>query len=1342
MQAFLQQHVEELGVPPAPDTPLPQIAPTGYSGIELDADTQTVLIEAADATRAWQAVQNYDNAARAAIASRTIERRLGRTVAQALLADIVGAQPLGSTAAPVDPAGLAAYVQARYSATGTPTPRVAPTVPPAQLSQAFATFFRRYITDPDTAKRDMPGVFVGFETFLDANDPAMLQDLERVQLQVQQQDYKQYRQATAVERGVADVASMQPETAWQQIQEWYRVGNTWGGRWDKIKQWASWIGSSLSYEMTDATNPILKTQQALLRIADENGVRDANGRPISLLPREDAHRISRMMAGADKIGYQLIARGVPDYQGLTPIGPSLHDALVLALGGTRAWQWSDQAIRRFGLYLEARRAVAEWPRYLAGEIGQPTRRDLAENQQIIADMEAANPNYRQAAQMVYDWQHRLLTMEWQAGKWPDEAYRELSKRKDFYVPFMRDLSDLVPMAGAPPGTRMARRFTEGQRFEGSQRDIINPIESMVKRAYEAAASVQFNDMVKALTDLSERAGQGGAGFVERVTKEETLANTQSTFQLILERAIALGIDPADAHQIVQRMEHNFTDASVQILADPEHFGPNRPPIVPLWENGERKLVRLNDPVMGRRLFDAMNALGREQANLWIRAIGYPASVLRAGVTMHPAFVMSNIMADMLSSWTLTGAPPVITQARGLYHLMSTNPTVGSAMRAAGIAPSRLAELYSTVGGISGGQNTAAIRALGRNYDVRALRQRGFSVFNLPAFFGALSVGTGAAVGGVIAGPVGATIGASAGAVGARLIFGEGAERFFASLSEASETATRLGVAARAAARARRQYPNMSDIDVIREAAFTARDVLDFDRAGAKAGTLLKLIPFLNSNLQGVSKAYRQSLVLDGDRGRVNMQKVRLFLRWQLTRTATARTAMTDQLSERDQRAIADGARAWVNMMILAAVGVSLALAFKDDPEYEDVKDEVRHSHFVFKLWGTWYRIKKPFELAQVANIAESFFNWMTGNDPRLMRHITHSFLETHAPPVVPQMYNLITGWRTGIDPGRPFSRAPRPIVPEALSRLPSHLQYNAYSSAFAISWSQALQRVGVNISPMMIDWTLNNELAYWGREIRVSSDYVFSSRPPRWEDTPIIGTMLNRFRVIPGRGSASIDEFWALMGRGRGEFDEAHAGYDAMLRRGNPNAVMSYLAGLSREEVVYSVLMQHFSAQQKSAHPLTRANTIFRINSGMRREVAEPDGLISTDPATRGQAIALSPAQRAQVDDILGRLSALEAWNSLHAIGRPGWAGREVRDPEPVLEELRAASPEAYGELMRRRQTGRVGSWQQDLQRWSQIEQEVERMIRDENMLGLAWDRTFTRRRVPTRRLQESVTPN
>jgi hypothetical protein len=165
LETFKTQHSEELAVPPAPDAPLPAINPAGFSGIELDADTQHILIEAANRMREWRqlaatARQNrtlaHQIASDAATARNTLQRRLGRTIAEALIADLVGdaGRPnngaLGQTPyrlnvpsmpTTIDPARLADYVRERYSQTGTPVARVAPTPSPFQVSEGFAEFF-------------------------------------------------------------------------------------------------------------------------------------------------------------------------------------------------------------------------------------------------------------------------------------------------------------------------------------------------------------------------------------------------------------------------------------------------------------------------------------------------------------------------------------------------------------------------------------------------------------------------------------------------------------------------------------------------------------------------------------------------------------------------------------------------------------------------------------------------------------------------------------------------------------------------------------------------------------------------------------------------------------------------------------------------------------------------------------------------------------------------------------------------------------------------------------------------------------------------------------------------
>lgn len=1331
LEDFKVDHAEELTQKAAPDRPMPPINPQGFSGLDLDADTQSLLVKTAQTLVAHQQDMasggerrsafrfgpqqafNPDLQLEAAKNWAALVRRVGRPQAEFLTRDII-AKGLADPAKAQD---LEAYVMERYSMTGQPQPRVAAAPSAIDLSEGFAEFFRRYLTDPDNLRTELPSTYSAFEEFLDAEDPRLLQNIERLQLVTLAGDYKAYLKASAVERGIADVATWQDPTTWEKIKEFFKTDN----RGEVLRQWMS----QLSFEIIDKTNPIRKTEQALLRIADENGVRGSDGRPLALQPGEKASMIARLMAGSDKIGHEFIMSGVPDYNSLEAAGPSLHDALVEALGGTSRFQWSETAVKRFGLYLEAKRAIVEWARYQAGELDRPpTRKSFDEYFQIIKDLDKSNPSYKRAAQMVYDWQHSLLTLEWQAGKWTDEAYQALSARKDWYVPFMRDLDDALPSTKGPPGSQMAKRFTDSKKFKGSSRDIINPIEAMVKRAYETAAAVQFNDMVKALTSLSEKVGPGGAGFIERVQQEEVLANNERTFERIKDIAVLHGMDEADAHLLVSSMEMNFDDASVHLLWDPDNLGPNRPPIVPLWENGERKLVRLNDPVMGRRLFDAMNALGREQTSIWIKAIGYPAAVLRAGVTMHPAFVMSNILGDMQAAWALTGALPVVTQVRGAFHLLSTNPRMRKMFDAVGLPKSMVAEVYSRVGGISGGQNVAALRSVRHEHDMTELRAKGYRVLNLPAVGGLATTVAGAAVGGLVGGVVGATLGAAAGAMVSRMVFGEGAEQAFAQLSEMSETISRLGVASMAMKRAKRLNPGMSDIDAAREGAFTARDVLDFDRNGAKFGTLMKLIPFLNSNVQGVSKAYRQLFMMEGDRGQINMRKMGLFLRHQIA----GRNGQVMPISEGDAQAIRDGARVWVNVMIMAAVGAAIFLLHKDDPEYKGIADEkTKATHWVFKLFGKWYRVKKPFELAASANITQSVLEHWVHNDPRLWSKIGHGLKEVHTPPYIPQTARLYFDLKSNYD-----STFDRPIVRQSLSRLPIHMQFDAYTSEFAKQWSVALHKIGVDIAPAKIDYALNNSIAYWGREIGVSSNYFMgrNRESPKWTDVPIAGTMINRVTIDPARRSESVDEFWKIMGQGRGQYDQALAGYDNVLKSGNPETVKTFLAGLSAEERTYAVLNKHFKKADQEAHPLNRAKAIIAIDNTMRREMILGQ-LLDTTYRTDPQVIALSPAKQTEVHDILGRLSAIESWNALHDLGHPGWAQREVRNPSIILDELKASDERVYDELMRRRKKAKVGTYEEDRERWKDLQGRVDEMVRDEDMLGLAWRKSERKRRTP-----------
>lgn len=1542
MQAFLSTHAEELAVSPVPDNPLPAIAPTGFSGIDLDADTQRALVDAADYTRQWQALTasgasqatRYDVAAQAAIARSTLQRRLGRTIADHIVADLVS-----QTAQPA-----ADYVRERYSATGMPAARVAPTPSQAEISTGFADFFRRYITDPDTVKREMPGVYVAFEEFLDAQDPAMLQDLERVQLEVVSADYKAYRLATATDRLTANVASTRDQDAWEQVKEFYEIRDPR----ERVEQWLS----GASYNVMDLTNPALKMQQHIQQIMFDNGVRGADGRPISFQKRELPHYHFRMFPQAFKVGHELVVNGVTDYGSLTPVGPALTDAIQEAMGGTGYFQWSDKNIDRFAGYMEAQTGIVYWALWAkqhkrpeaaqwAGLVNQyynspdiaqmlatledaptlgsePSMTPFTEYWQAIQETEQANQRYRRASQMAREWQHRLLTLKWQAGLLGDVQHQKYTKRREFYAPFNRKF-DAEEGAFVPPGASALKTFGGFKQIKGSQRAVVNVLATMARDAYATAEVIQRNDMIRSFAELSDAAGPGGGQVVERITKEETMEANSRNFAKVASAIQALGYDEADAHAMALQMSEDFTDSEIHILHDPTHKGKGAVTL-PFFEKGERKLVRFNDIENGRRLLAAMNTLGRGMSGVLVDMVAAPAAVLRSGVILHPAYMLGNVAADMQMAWWLTGAPPVLTHLRGGFHELSSYPKFRALMQRFGIKPSDVAQMQDRLGLIGGGQLTASIAERSgnrRNLDLSDLRNKGYQTVDIRAVAGtgsalsglaagatlgtvagpvvggliggSVGVATGASIGGavgermarmlrgdssvaqlesqlktarrrmkaldrkspdfgikmaelhatradlmfaiqqlkeadksistrlsrglgrvvggavggaagglggVLAAPavgpiVGATVGFSGGMMAGRLLFGAGAEAAFAKLSEFSETAGRRGVAEYATRRALQYNPGIPMIDAMRDGAFTANDVLPFDRRGFVTGAIMRMIAFFNGNVQAISKAYRQTWMVEGDRGRIiqipmleggllgaggaaaataifggpvgwamgagaltgasvgrwalgktDIEALKLWGRHMLRRrNATGPSEFEQMYSKSDERTMRRGIRSWVILSIVAAMGGALSLlnGGGDDPdEYADNNRETKNTHWVFKLFDVWVRLKR-FEFGMPAVITEALLDLVVRGDPRAAEKIRDGIVATHTPPLTPQILREWEAFRYGIDP-----RTGRPIIPFGLRDLPPHMRATPFSSEFARQWAQFLHGVGIEVAPVMIDYGLSTQFGYWGREAQIASNMLVRGMPGDWREVPLIGPVVNRFTWDPHRSTESILEFRRIMRDGQSPYVQASAGYNQMMRDGaSADALRTYLVGLPPDQIIYSVLMQHFSTTDRNTHPMNRAQQIDRVMFQIRREMAG-QGAISTDAAFRGTTIALSPALRTQVERIMQNITALEMWNALHDMGRPGWANRSVRDPTALYRELQASAPTLYAELLRRFASSRledgsaspIGDYATDRAAWIAVQSQVIQRIEEQNLLGLqaAWDTKFSARRGPARR--------
>jgi len=1087
---------------------------------------------------------------------------------------------------------------------------------PDALSEGFAEWFRRYVTNPPAAERVAPGFTEAFERFLAANDPAMQARLRDIQA-----GYQAWINAPSGGAVASSIATtVPPGSAREVLREFKQEGlrNT-------TQAWTDRIYTAVF----DDLHPIRMTVDSLLGIAAKN--LNISKEKLGLKTANNPYKLLRLARDGYSGGHMDLLYGVHDYQSIEPQGPSFREAVATAFGGLGKEQWSDAAIREFGAYLTSRRMVQEWRRFQDGEIAAPPDKfSLADHQQAIQDFEAKYSGFAQGAQQVYAFLDNMLRKKRDAGLITRELYDDLTQRED-YVPVMRDMSD----RGTVEGQAAARKdkFSIINRFRGSQRDVINPLESIAKDAYETSMIIARNDALKALDALARAAGPDGGRFAERIPAHE-MKGTQVNVQEALRAAAKdAGVDLADMQIMMQAVDDQLGDNAVAQVWRAGDISEKGEAIVYLWEDGKRIPIRMADGKFGHDMLHAVTGMNRESTEWWVNILSLPSTVLRTGVTASADFIGANFLRDQVSAWVLTkDFVPFYDGARGIYS---------------DLAMKDVSRIYSRVGGIMGGANVAAQHESRIKREVQQLRRKGIRITLNPF------------------------------------------TRDFWRMTEFSETGTRLAVFERGFDRAKED--GLQDWEAAVEAAFIARDYIDFGRRGSRMLAARRLIPFFNAALQGIDRGVR------GAFAKVEDNKA---LRTAITPYIKSRTGQP--LSEVERRNKQKSAQVWGYMAALGMVGLGLSLLYKDDEEYEEISDYIKATHWLFRVDGEWVRIPKPFELAFFSNLVERTFDYAYKDDPTAIERFVDGLYEIVVPPhSIPGLavttelsadYNFFTG---------------RPIVGPFLKTLPPELQFNAYASEFGKYLGKQ-----IGVSPAYVDHFITGFAASWGREFVNASDQFMPAigqatggafgLPTEPAADPAVQDyfFVRRFTTDPTRGSTSVRQFWDMMGMTNGTFTQAANGYRHLVDKvRDAKGAQEFLDRLPDEQRAYALLRAgntHSRSKYRRLHPLNRAKEIVSVAGGMKKEI----NLNRLYEGKDGKAIELSPAKMRQVSDLLSDISMRETRNALIALKVRGWEQKTPIKVDTVYAELEAAAPKVHKEMVDRLKSKKLPSYDTVVKSW------------------------------------------
>lgn len=1073
-----------------------------------------------------------------------------------------------------------------------------------ELSEGFAEFTRYLVTNPAYAQAQAPNFTQAFRAWMHAAHPERWMTITDVQGRYQ--NWLNMPSGAAVASDI--VSDREPGVVRGLSREVQRNGFL-----TTLNSWAHRL-----YEMTfDKLHPLDRAVDELLRIYAAN-----RGQRLDLRASDNAYKLARLATDSSAAGMIDMLHGVVPHRGVVPEGPSLYGALNLALGQRMVGRWDADLLQEFGAYLVSRRAIHEYGRFARGEIPNPPGKfTLEDYRQAVATFEADHPQWAQAAGLVYEWQNNLLRKKFQAGFLTQEQYDAFRQMPD-YVPFQRDMSDFGDEVGRPAGAGGVSPGKTGRAgivnaFRGSQRSIINPLESIMRDALETANLIARNEVFSALDNLAHAAGPGGGSIAERIPANQMQAQQVNVAEAIEAAARQHNLNPRDAQLLRDAADSALGNNMTVTVFRPGDINEAGEPILYVWRNGRRQPIRLADGDFGRELYAAMTGLGKQQREWLIDVIGLPTAMMQAGITKTPEFIMANYLRDQLSAWVLGGERfiPFLSGARGVVDE---------------VTQSDMARMYAQAGGIFGGAQTAGLHSARVERDIQALRKRGYFVNRLSSIKGLFE------------------------------------------LSEVSESGTRLALFRAGYDRARSQ--GLSEYEALIEAAYTARDYMDFGRHGSKMIAARRIVPFLNAALQGLDKSAR-TLIAPYFKHRAGLP-----------------------MTAAERRELGTATRGWAKVAAIGLFGLGLRALYKDDPQYEEVSDYIRATHWVIMGdGGRIYTIPKPFELAALSNVFERAFEYAYKDDPRAWERLRSDLYETVVPPHrVPALnipYEMATNYSFFKD---------APIVPDNLRGLEPALQWNAYTSELGKKIGAAL-----NVSPIYVDHAITGFSGTWGRSVLGWSNF---GRPNQAETGPEDEWITRRFIKDVSRGATSSRQFWDLIAAKHGEWDRVAQSYHQMQENATLGSADAYLQGKDEGAVAYALLNHHFDSNAKRAHPLRRAKDAILTLSKLRQEMVL-DRIITSETAEdapEDQAqIRLTPHVKGQVDDVLSRLSMMEARNALIAADARGWAQKEVMDTAPVWKELKAASPEMFDEVEARYAKAKVYSEAGVRKQWPAIQERL-----------------------------------
>lgn len=293
----------------------------------------------------------------------------------------------------------------------------------------------------------------------------------------------------------------------------------------------------------------------------------------------------------------------------------------------------------------------------------------------------ANKNYNKVMDDLVKYQDNLLNQLVDSGVLSKDAVTQMRKLNKNYIPFYR----VIDKTSKGIGKRLTDVQNPVKGIKGSERDIIDPLESIIKNTYFITNVAERNRVGKSLVELASKF-EGSGKILDKVPPK--MVGQQFQLSDIKKALSEAGAD----------VENINLDNVASIFRPQGYFGKDN--VITVYRNGKPEYYQLFD----QELFNTLTNLNKNSTSTLLKIMSYPSKLLRSGAVLTPEFALRNPVRDAMTTFIYSkyGFTPGVDTLKGLFHVLKKDDMYYKAMS-------------------SGALNNSLV-SLDRNYLQKNLRQ--------------------------------------------------------------------------------------------------------------------------------------------------------------------------------------------------------------------------------------------------------------------------------------------------------------------------------------------------------------------------------------------------------------------------------------------------------------------------------------------------------------------------------------------------------------------------------------------------------------------------------------------